>query len=111
MGRPKGTPKTGGRKKGSKNKKPNEAKEWIRDLIESNKEEFERRMKLLDNSEYVKTYTQLLNYVIPKQSSVNADDLIKRERAMLQELLFTQPEQTIKLVAGRLYELSNKEVV
>lgn len=108
MGREKGCKKTGGRKKGTPNKKKEDVKIWVADIIGDNKAEFEKRLHLLPDADFVKVYVQLLNYVIPKQSAVSPDDLIKKEREMLQDLVLTQDEQTLKYIATRLYELNKK---
>lgn len=109
MGREKGATKTGGRKKGTPNKKKKDTKAWIEKMILNNQAEFEERFKKLSDSDFVKNYMQLLNYIVPKQSPITPDDLIKKEREMLQGLLFSQSEEAIKQVATKLYELNTKK--
>jgi hypothetical protein len=65
-GKPKGLPKTGGRKKGSQNKKTLEAKErveWVLALLEP---ELEKDIKKLQPNERVRLWNDLQEYVRPK---------------------------------------------
>ena len=48
MSRPKGTPKTGGRVKGTPNKVTGTLKSWITDLINCNRSQMEKDLKDLD---------------------------------------------------------------
>ena len=48
MSRPKGTPKTGGRKAGTPNKVTQDAREWLTQLVEGNREQIERDLQSLD---------------------------------------------------------------
>ena len=109
MGRTKGTTKTGGRKKGTPNKKTKDTKAWIEKMVFNNQAEFEERFNKLPDNEFVRNYMQLLNYIVPKQSPITPDDMIKKEREMLQGLLFSQSEEAIKQVATKLYELNTKK--
>ena len=44
MSRPKGTPKTGGRKKGTPNKASTDIRTWVSKIIEKKREEFGKRL-------------------------------------------------------------------
>ena len=49
-------------------------------FLENNFEEFENRMKAIENpADYCRLYIQLLNYVLPKISSVTIKDEPHRE--------------------------------
>lgn len=109
MGRIKGTPKTGGRKAGTPNKTTTDIKTWVANILDSGQDEFAKRLARLDDRDYIRTYTGLLGYVMPKMSPATPEDILRKERDMLQELLLSMPEQMIDRVTKRLYELQNKE--
>ena len=71
MSRIKGTPKTGGRKKGTPNKLNNNIKEWLNNFLLENKEQIENDFKLLQPKERLFLYEKLLAYIIPKSNSMN----------------------------------------
>lgn len=108
MSRAKGSPKTGGRKAGPPNKASNDIKKWVANILDSGRDEFVRRLASLDDRDYIRTYTGLLGYVMPKLSPTTPEELLKKEKEMLQDLLLSMPEQTIDKVTKRLFELQNK---
>ncbi len=105
MSRPKGTPKTGGRKKGTPNKASTDIRTWVAKILDANREEFVLRLARLEDRDYIKTITGLLAYVVPKMSPYSIEDEKKKEQAMLQNLLSTSPESVIEKIAARLLEL------
>ncbi len=68
MARPKGTPKTGGRKKGTPNKTTAEIKELVAQLVGENIEDFKKEFKTLETAEKISIIKNLLPYVIPRQT-------------------------------------------
>lgn len=72
MPRPKGIPKTGGRKPGSRNRVTSSTKEWIASVVDNNREQLEKDLKSFDPVERWKVISGLLAFVVPKMSSVNA---------------------------------------
>lgn len=66
MGRTKGTKKTGGRTKGTPNKTTVDVRVWLSNVLDGERGEFLERLRKLDDRDYIKTYTQLLNYITPK---------------------------------------------
>ena len=105
MSRPKGTPKTGGRKKGTPNKASTDIRTWVAKILDANREEFVLRLARLEDRDYIKTITGLLAYVVHKMSHYSIEDEKKKEQAMLQSLLSTSPESVIEKIAARLLEL------
>ena len=105
MSRPKGTPKTGGRKQGTPNKASTDIRTWVAKILDANREEFVLRLARLEDRDYIKTITGLLAYVVPKMSPYSIEDEKKKEQAMLQSLLSTSPESVIEKIATRLLEL------
>lgn len=62
-----------GRPVGSKNKVSTEVRKSIQDFVENNQEELAIRMSKLNDSEWVKHYTQLLRFVVPTLKSSTYD--------------------------------------
>lgn len=63
--KPKGLPKTGGRRKGTLNKTTSEMKEKVQFFIESNFEQIQQDFNKLEPRERVTLYERMLKYVIP----------------------------------------------
>lgn len=69
MARPKGTPKTGGRVKGTPNKVTYFLKEWITSLIDKQRTQIEQDLQELEPKERLQMIEKLMQYVIPKQAA------------------------------------------
>ena len=69
MSRPKGTPKTGGRVKGTPNKVTYSLKEWITSLIDKQRTQIEQDLQELETKERLQMIEKLMQYVIPKQAA------------------------------------------
>lgn len=111
MARPKndGKGRMGGRAKGTPNKVTSDLKNWISDILENGKDEFIVNLQSLDPIDYVRTYTHLLNYIIPKQAPTTPDDVLRKEKEMLQEMMLTMPDVFINRLAEQINQLNNKE--
>lgn len=68
MARPKGTPKTGGRKKGTPNKTTADLKKWVFGFVNENLEEFKRVFQNMEMDQKIAVIMKLLPYVLPKQT-------------------------------------------
>ncbi len=71
MAQPKG--KTGnpnGRPKGRQNNVTIEMKEWVKELIDDNREQLGRDLKKLNPNERWRVIEKLMSYVMPKMQSV-----------------------------------------
>lgn len=60
-----------GRPKGVPNKVTKVTREWITTLIDKNRAQIEKDLKALDPKDRVTIIERLLQYVVPKASSVN----------------------------------------
>lgn len=107
-GRPKGQPKTGGRKTGTPNKVTATTKDFIADILEGNRDKFKRELKALGGVEFLKVFTGLLNYVTPKMQSLSVEAQISAEMDALAKLLETAPEKAIEQIAQKMLELQAK---
>lgn len=71
MARQKGTPKTGGRKRGTPNKVTGTLKEFVANLIDQNREQMERDLRSLNPKDRLFILERLMQYVLPKNQSVD----------------------------------------
>lgn len=82
-----GLGRIGGRSKGTPNKVTTTAKQWITDLVNKNRKQFEKDLKELEPLERVKILERLLAYVVPKQQAINTALSIERmTEAQLSEM-------------------------
>lgn len=72
-GRPKGTPKTGGRQKGTPNRITKGVRAWLVGLVSKNRRQLERDLQELDPKDRVIMLEKLMQYVIPKKQAIRAD--------------------------------------
>ena len=99
----------GGRAKGTPNKATTDLKTWVASILDRGRDKFVDSLDGLEPSEYVRVFTGLLNYVLPKQAPTTPDCVLEKEKKMMQELLLSMPEEMIDRVAKRLVELNEKE--
>lgn len=69
MARPPGTPKTGGRKRGTPNKVTADVREWIASIIDNNRAQIKRDLKELEPKDRLLFLEKLMQYVIPKRQA------------------------------------------
>lgn len=72
-GRKPGTPKTGGRKKGTPNKTTAELRSWLSRLLKQQKRTIINDLAALEPKDRLQMLEKLMQYVIPKQQSITAD--------------------------------------
>ncbi|NDV82266.1 hypothetical protein [Bacteroides sp. 51] len=108
MARPKGTPKTGGRKAGTPNKATLDTKQWIAAIIDNNRERFEKDLDSLEPKERIVIIEKLMSYVTPKMQSVSVEAQIQAEYESLSKLLKEAPEEAIDKIAEKVIKM--KEV-
>lgn len=82
MSRQKGSPKTGGRKRGTPNRVTTDLKTWVASILDDGRDRFLDSLEQLDSTEYVRVFTSLLNYVLPKQQSVGIDAKVDNVKPM-----------------------------
>jgi len=107
MARPKndGRGRIGGRAKGTPNKTTSSVKEWITDLINSNKEQVEHDLQTVAPEERLRIIASLLNYVTPKQQTVSIEESMAAEYKELERLLQTAPDEAIDRIAERIKQM------
>ena len=104
-----GKGRMGGRAKGTPNKVTSDLKEWVSSILDKGRDRFMESLDQLEPSEYIRVFTGLLNYALPKQAPTTPDYILEKEKKMMQELLLSMPETMVERVATRLIELKNKE--
>jgi putative NADPH-quinone reductase len=72
MSRQKGTPKTGGRAKGTPNKVTTDLRTWINDVLNNNRATFEADLQRLEPQQRVMIFEKMFSYAVPKMQSVEA---------------------------------------
>ena len=95
-----------GRPKGIPNKTTSDLKNWINQLVDGNKEQFEKDLKKLDPKERLTIIERLMQYVIPKQQSVSVEAQIQAEYEQLERLLNNAPDDAINKITERIISLN-----
>lgn len=88
-GRPKGQPKSGGRKTGTPNKVSKAAREVVSEMIEQEATHFATAMREIyenDKPLFAALYIKMLPYVTPKLNSVDFRDKTDVDRTFEQQL-------------------------
>lgn len=104
-----GKGRLGGRAKGTPNKATTDLKAWVSYILDNGRDKFVDSLEQLEPNEYIRVFIGLLNYALPKQAPTTPDDVLEKEKKMMQELLLSMPESMIDRVAIRLNELNKKE--
>lgn len=114
MPRKKGTPKTGGRKKGTPNKSTSAVKGYIADALHaymqpsapnSKQPNLQNDLAKMLPEERVRAMTQLACYVIPKQQALSIEEQTQVEADALVQLLETAPDEAIDAIAAKVLEM------
>ena len=100
----KGSGKTGGRKKGSVNIITKNMKEWIAQMIDDNRLQFEANLRTLEPAQHVAAIEKLMSYIVAKPQNVD----ISMEYRHLETLLERTPEKYIEQITLKLIELNSK---
>ena len=112
MSRTKGTPRTGGRAKGTPNKATKEVREWIYELLAGQRSHFEECLKQLTPEDFVRSYMGLMVYVAPKMQAVSVKATLEEDYRRLMQLIDTAPEEFVDRIAAKIKsfnELNNGE--
>jgi len=89
MARTKGTPKTGGRQRGTKNKTTAELKDWVFVFVNENLSTFKSKFKKLEMDDQITIIMKLLPYILPKQTENKIsldDDLAKAVKESMDKI-------------------------
>lgn len=108
-GRPRGQPKTGGRKKGTPNKVTGDLREWLSGFLNGNREQLEKDFAALEPNERIFAFPRLIGYIIPKQQAVTVEAQVEAEFKQLQKLLADAPEDAAALIAEKILKLQEEK--
>lgn len=97
-----------GRKVGSKNKATTDLKVWVRGLLETNTELFEKDLSKVKPIERLNIMQGLLKYSIPTLSSTTYEAQIKAEYDNLKELLDTASDEAIEKISNKIINLNKQ---
>lgn len=104
-----GRGRLGGRAKGTPNKVTTDLKTWITFILDDGRDKFVESINELEPSEYIRVFTGLLNYVIPKQQAVTPEQQAEVQIRTLESLLDRCPDKFVDEVAAKIIQL-RKEV-
>lgn len=104
-----GRGRMGGRAKGTPNKVKSDLKKWVSTILEEGRDKFVESLEHLEPAEYIRVFTGLLGYALPKQAPTTPEEELRKEKEMMQELILSMPEEAIDRIAKRLQELNEKE--
>ena len=109
MGRVRGTPKTGGRKRGTPNKVTASLKEFIKNLIDNNRSQIISDMKKLEPYQRLLFIERLIGYVLPKQAAVDVKSQIDAEYKALERLIDDAPNEFIDRITDKVLKLQEEK--
>lgn len=95
----------GGRSKGTPNKSTTDLRKWLSGVLNDNRNQFEKDLKMLDPENRLRVLSGLFNYVIPKQQTLSIEEQIVSETEALTNFLKEAPEEAVEAIAQRVLEL------
>lgn len=100
-----GKGRMGGRQKGTPNKATADLRGWIAQIICNGRERFADSLNSLEPHEYVRVFTTLINYIVPKQQAESVEARIEAEYRNMERLLDVAPDEAIDCIAERLLDI------
>lgn len=118
MPRKKGTPKTGGRRKGTPNKATAAVKSVIADVLnaymlptdDGTQPNLQTDLAAMQPESRVRAMTNLAAFVIPKQQALTIDEQTQVEADALTQWLETAPAEAIDAIAAKILEIQQQNV-
>ena len=109
MSRIKGTSKTGGRAKGTPNKVNATLKEFIKNVIDNNREQIIADMQELEPYQRLLFIERLVGYVLPKQAAVDVQTQIDAEYKALERLIDDAPDEFIDRITEKILTIQKQK--
>lgn len=97
-----------GRPKGARGKAREDLLSRVQNIIDNNIERIEEDLGSLEPCERIRAFTGLLNYVLPKQQSIDVRKKVEAEYEYLEKLLMASPEDAVDAIARKVMELSRE---
>lgn len=120
MPRKKGTPKTGGRQKGTPNRTTAAVKGYLTDTIGAyllpkalagkDKPTLESDLSMMEPAERVRAISSLAGYIMPKQQAISIEEQTQVEMDALTAWLETAPAEAINGIAAKVVELQARNM-
>ena len=104
-----GKGRLGGRAKGTPNKATADMKQWVAYILDNGKDKFMQNLEMLEPQEYVRVFSGLLNYVVPKQQAISMEAKLEAEIKQLERLLDDAPDEAIDKIANKIIEIKNQK--
>ena len=104
-GRPPGTPKTGGRKKGTPNRITAETRNWLQKFLKGKRADIVEAWDKLKPVEKIEAYQKLLSYIVPKQQAATAELETRIELNQIAKTLDELPDEAITQLATKMLEI------
>jgi hypothetical protein len=95
-----------GRPKGTPNKVTADLREFVDELLHSNKRQIVKDMKRLEPQQRVAIFEKLLSYSLPKKQSISIEAQIAAEYAALENLVDKLPEEAVSAISEKIIKLS-----
>jgi hypothetical protein len=83
-------------------------KTWVASILDDGREQFVSDMGNLEPAERVRMYTNLMNYVLPKQQAANIQSQVEAEYEALYKLLKEAPEKAIDKIAAKVIKMKEE---
>ncbi len=93
-----------GRPPGIPNKKTNELRQWVLNIIDGNRSQFETDLQSLEPHQRISIIEKLLSYCLPKPQNLD----LSIEYRELERLLKSSPDEYIERIATRVLTLNQK---
>ncbi len=97
-----------GRPKGKPNKITGELKQWVSNLIDKNRDQFEIDLLSVEPEKRLAIIEKLMSFVIPKMQSISMEAQIQSEYQALEKLLDNAPEEAIQAITERILMLKQQ---
>ena len=91
-----------GRPKGSPNKTTMELRQFVQNLLQDNQNQIVKDLKKVKPEQRLAIYEKMLQYVVPKQQSIDIKAQIEAEYNELERLLKNAPEEAIAKITEKI---------
>ena len=104
-----GRGRLGGRAKGTPNRATTDLRTWINEILAEGRTQFESDLMSLPPVERVKVYTNLINYILPKQQAVSVEEQMAIEYRELVKFIETAPDEVADEIAQRVRYITERK--
>lgn len=104
-----GRGRIGGRAKGTPNKVTGSLKEFIRNLIDNNREQVIDDLRALQPYQRLLFIERLVGYVLPKQAAVDVKSQLDAEYKALERLIDDAPDEFIDKITEKILTIQEQK--